>query len=88
MNNFESFDDALRNESSYVSNLTRSMSLVLDEFYNNLTTVGVSALNGAGVESFFEAVEEAKVEYERFGGEKKFIFQLIRSNTELLAYHL
>ena len=33
------FHDALEQEKSFVSNLTKSMSLVLEEFYNHLKVI-------------------------------------------------
>ena len=41
------------------------MSLVLDEFYNNIKFVGVSATTGAGIIDFFQIVEYLSYEYER-----------------------
>ncbi|XP_044277010.1 GPN-loop GTPase 1 isoform X2 [Varanus komodoensis] len=65
MQDFEAFQDALNQEATYVSNLTRSMSLVLDEFYSSLKVVGVSAVQGTGLDEFFEHVSKAVDEYER-----------------------
>jgi len=73
MRDFESFQVALMQKreednpeegSGYMSSLMNSMSLVLDEFYKNLRAVGVSAVTGDGMPEFFEAVAEARKEYE------------------------
>ncbi|KAI3901868.1 hypothetical protein MKW92_035320 [Papaver armeniacum] len=63
MKNFEVFQAALDNDNSYTSTLTRSLSLVLDEFYNNLRSVGVSAVAGAGVDAFFKTIDASADEY-------------------------
>jgi GPN-loop GTPase len=72
MTDFEVFQKALHSpashingEPSYMNSLTSSMCLVLDEFYSHLKTVGVSAMTGEGIDGFFEAVEEARREWER-----------------------
>ena len=47
----------------HASSLMRSMSLVLDEFYSNLRSVGVSAATGQGMDDLFVAIGEAAEEY-------------------------
>jgi GPN-loop GTPase len=64
MHDFETFQAALSNDESYNSNLSRSLSLTLDEFYKDLTTIGVSAATGEGFDEFLAAVDAAAVQYE------------------------
>ncbi|XP_039259443.2 GPN-loop GTPase 1-like [Styela clava] len=61
---FEAFQEALNSEQNYIGNLTRSMSLVLDEFYNNLKLVGFSAVTGDGMDNLLNAISEARQEYD------------------------
>lgn len=72
MRDFESFQDAVRREEdeareggNYMGPLLNSMSLVLEEFYNHLSVVGVSSMTGDGVEDFFKAVDGKREEFER-----------------------
>ncbi len=64
ISDFEIFQEALETEQSYVGNLAQSMSLALEEFYANLTCVGVSAVSGQGLDDFWVKVDEAAIEYE------------------------
>ena len=64
MHDFESFQEALSKDESYSSSLAHSMSLVLDEFYENIDTVGVSAMTGEGMHELFKTIDAKSKEYE------------------------
>ena len=63
MRDYESFQQALDDmaeSGGFYGSLTRSMSLVLDEFYSNFANAcGVSALTGDGVDEFWATVQKA-----------------------------
>ncbi|KAJ1908302.1 GPN-loop GTPase 1 [Tieghemiomyces parasiticus] len=63
MSDFEAFQRALMQDTSYMSSLMNSMSLVLDEFYENLNYCGLSAVTGAGFDDFMAQVAKARDEY-------------------------
>ncbi|KAI9014731.1 hypothetical protein BC832DRAFT_527897 [Gaertneriomyces semiglobifer] len=64
MTDFEAFQAALEEDTSYMAGLVNSMCLVLEEFYKGIRVAGVSAVTGAGMEEFFNAVDDARHEYE------------------------
>lgn len=63
MRDYESFQQALDDHASssgFYGSLTRSLSLVLDEFYSNFANaVGVSAVTGDGLDEFWTVVKKA-----------------------------
>eukprot|EP00522_Entomoneis_paludosa_P008702 CAMPEP_0172443866 /NCGR_PEP_ID=MMETSP1065-20121228/4049_1 /TAXON_ID=265537 /ORGANISM="Amphiprora paludosa, Strain CCMP125" /LENGTH=393 /DNA_ID=CAMNT_0013194243 /DNA_START=35 /DNA_END=1219 /DNA_ORIENTATION=+ len=63
MRDYESFQQALddhASDSGFYGSLTRSLSLVLDEFYSNFANaVGVSAVTGDGMTEFWDTVQKA-----------------------------
>ena len=65
MNDFNEFDAALSLVDTYLSSLSRSMSIVLEEFYANILSYGVSALTKKGFgEDLINKFDEAKKGYD------------------------
>ena len=50
-------------EDSYISNLSRSLSLVLDDFYTDLRAVGFSSVTGEGLDELLKTIGDARKEY-------------------------
>lgn len=75
MTDFEAFQTVLHNDedlngegensTGYMGSLMNSMSLMLEEFYNHLDVVSVSAYTGEGMDEFLEAVDNKVEEYNR-----------------------
>lgn len=66
MEDFEVFQKSIDDlpEESYMGSFSRSMSLVLEEFYRNIAHVGVSAATGEGMDDLFTAIDRAVLEYD------------------------
>ena len=64
MADFDVFHAALEGETTYAATLSRSLSVVLEKFYQELPSVGVSAVTGQGMDDFLAAVEVARADYE------------------------
>lgn len=54
MQDFDAYAAALDADSSYAATLSRSLALVLDSFYTNLRSAGVSAVTGEGMEEMLQ----------------------------------
>ncbi|RKP26265.1 GPN-loop GTPase [Syncephalis pseudoplumigaleata] len=66
MTDFEAFQrDVHERDDTYMASLTGSMSLMLEEFYNCLNIVGVSAVTGEGIDALFAQVDKCVEEYEK-----------------------
>jgi GPN-loop GTPase len=65
MRDYEAFSAALDADATYAASLSRSLSLVLEEFYENLEAVGVSAVTGEGINEFLEAVGRGAEQYSK-----------------------
>lgn len=84
MNDFESFQEALdQNSTSYMNDLTRSLSLVLDQFYQNLATVSVSSMTGEGIDNFLKLAQGCVKQY--FEVYRPMYDQLLKQKADLLA---
>jgi ribosome biogenesis GTPase A len=72
MQDFDEFDASLALEDNYLSSLSRSMSLVLEEFYQQIQSVGVSATSHKGFDDkLLEKFQMAKKEYFEIWGQSK-----------------
>jgi hypothetical protein len=66
MEDFDEFDASLTQVDNYLSSLSRSMSLVLEEFYSKILTVGVSSITEKGFDSkLLDKFDQAKTEYDQ-----------------------
>ena len=63
MTDYQAFDDALAKQDNYLSTLSRSMSLVLDEFYQQVPQIGVSSTLGKNFDQLLPKTEQLKKEY-------------------------
>ncbi|CAK5077017.1 unnamed protein product [Meloidogyne enterolobii] len=84
MGDFEKFSDSLDDsESCYANDLTRSLSIVLDSFYQNLNWVACSSQTGQGFDKVLEIIEKCKKEYNK--EYKPFFEKLNKDKAEMEA---
>ena len=60
MTDFESYQEALNEDETYSGNLSRSLSLLLDEFYEDLTAIPFSSLYGTGLDELYKTLGDSR----------------------------
>ena len=63
MKSLDDFEESLKSNQTYMSTLIKSLGSVLDAFYKNIKTVGVSAVTGQGMTTMFKQIEKCKQDY-------------------------
>ncbi|KAI3650477.1 hypothetical protein MP228_003958 [Amoeboaphelidium protococcarum] len=63
MKDFDTFQAALMEDSTFMSSLCTSMALALEDFYALLKVVRVSAVTGEGMDDLLDAIAQSKREY-------------------------
>ena len=64
MDDFEKYLEAVDlDKEEYMGSFNRSLALAMDEFYRNITSVGISAATGQGIAELFSKIELAGVEF-------------------------
>jgi len=63
MKDYDSFIDAIKSNENYLSTLSRSMGLALDEFYESLNYVEVSSKTRKGMDDVYDKIDDLIKEY-------------------------
>lgn len=63
MKNFDTFSEDVLNDVSYMASFSRSCALMINEFYEEIKTAGVSSTTNEGFHQILEKIEALKQEY-------------------------
>lgn len=63
MTDYQSYQEALDDDESYSSSLSRSLSLVLDEFYEDVAAIPFSSLLGTGILDLYKTIDAKRIEF-------------------------
>ncbi|CRG95990.1 XPA binding protein 1, putative [Plasmodium gallinaceum] len=63
MKNYDSFNEDVLNDESYMASFSRSCALMINEFYEGIKTVGISSKTNEGFNNILKNLEYLKEEY-------------------------